>query len=83
METTEKVKRNYNRVNLNEVNALTKIANEKNLNFVAIGNHLNVSHVTAKKLMLQPELMNGIQRKQIAVLFSMNISDVSSMIDAL
>ena len=82
MEQIEKVKRNYKKVDLNSVNAITKIAGEKKLNFVAIGNHLNVSHVTAKKLMLQPELMNGLQRKSIANLFQVSVSEISKMIDA-
>lgn len=82
MEQIEKVKRNYKKVDLNSVNAITKIAGEKKLNFVEIGNHLNVSHVTAKKLLLQPELMNGLQRKAIANLFQVSINEISKMIDA-
>lgn len=84
METmNEKVKRNYNKVDLNSVNALTKLAAEKKLSFAAIGNEMNVSHITAKKFLMQPELMNGIQRKKIAAIFGVTITDVSNMIDSL
>jgi hypothetical protein len=82
MEQIEKVKRNYKKVDLNSVNAITKIAGEKKLNFVAIGNHLNVSHVTAKKLLMQPKLMNGYQRKMIATLFEIDVHEISRMIDS-
>lgn len=81
-QTIEKVKRSYKKVNLNEASILTKIVSEKNLQIGQIAKDMDVSFATCKKHLINPELMNGIERKKIASILGMSINEISTLIDS-
>jgi hypothetical protein len=76
-------KRSYTKVDLNGANQLTAMLAGMKISISDVAKHLDCSHATAKKHLLNPLLFNGIERKQIASLIQLDIAEVSQMIDAM
>lgn len=76
-------KRNYVKVDFNGANQLTAILAGRKISISDFAKHIDCSHVTAKKNLLNPLLFNGYERKMIASFLQMSISEVSEMIDAM
>ena len=79
----EKEKRTYKRVDLNEASFLTKIVAEKNLHIKSIADSIGISFATCKKYLINPALMNGVDRKKFSAILQIDIHEFSKMIDSM